>query len=134
MKKFKPFVFASVLLLVTFAFSMVSFAASVPTTEFGTFSYDLTVEGPCDRCSDVYVSGYTKITIPKPSSTVMITADLQYSATGETITTFSDKNPGGSRASIDFSWEWDRITKYSVFSCHEARGNDNIARYLKVTF
>lgn len=133
MKSVKYFVFAALLLLATFV-PFNSFAAeSVSTTEFGTFSYDL-VKEICDRCSDVRISGYTNITIPKSSTTVMITAELQDSATGRTITTYSDAKPGGTRAYIGFTWKGETIPQYSVFSCHEARGNDNIARYLKVTF
>lgn len=114
-------------------------SGSVSTTEFGTVSYELNAtraHSSICRCPCPYnIVGKTQITNPKPTTTVYITFEIRDKVNGNLLQTPAvDTNTGGSIAQVSRSHTPDRGETVIVYSCHEARGNSSVAKYLATDF
>lgn len=109
------------------AFANTATATTVSTTEFGTFSYDLTKTYETGtRSGFVIVDAYTSISIPKSTSTVYVTMEIRDNSTGQLYQTYSDSD--STYASKSFNYDTG-LRDLGVFACHEARGTSSVVRY-----
>lgn len=132
MKKIKKAAIIIAAMIMLSSFTVITNAStSVSTTEFGTLTYDLFIDDsqlPSRGFSTV--RAYTTISSPGSGKIVMTTMDVRNNSTGVLIKTISDSDPSSSYVYYDNE---NRIT-LAAFTCHEARGNSSIARYLASTF
>lgn len=101
-------------------------AASVSTSEFGTFTYNLAKSGSA-------VQAQTSITKYKSSTRVFAGVEVQINATGQTLgkdtTTTTGKSSALSAIHVN-----NTSKTLAAFGTHEARGTGSIARYTSRTF
>lgn len=109
--------------LILGSLSTVANAATVYTTEFGTFSYGIT------KNSSNQVQAYTTIT--KTGKTVRTTIEVQDNATGARV--FTNTATGSTSA---YTLRWTNISNrmLACFSSHEARGTSSYVKYMAKTF
>lgn len=127
MKKSKTLGIVVALLFMVSVLAGTVSAATVSTTEFGTFSYDLTKTFESGtRSGFVIVNAYTGISVPKSTSTVYVTMDIRDNSTGALYQTLTDSN--ATYASKTFNYDTG-LRDLGVFACHEARGTTSVVRY-----
>lgn len=125
MKKIKVKMFAAATAIMIMAFAGSASAASVNTSEFGTFTYNLTKSGKS-------VTASTSITKTTSSTKVITKLEVQNNATGAVLVNTQRTTTGGKSSTIRAN----NLTasKLAAFSTHEARGKNSVARYLAKTF
>lgn len=112
-------------LVTAMAFTTVPVSAqSVSTSEFGTFTYTLSRSGQS-------VTAKTSCTVA--ASKLITTVEVQLNSTGESLGTVTTQKSDAKVATAI------KVTNYAsaklaAFSCHEARGNSSVAKYLSSTF
>lgn len=121
----------SVMIIVTGAFSTMANATEVSTTEFGTLTYDLYLdESQLPSRGFSTVRAYTAISNPGTGKIVMTTMDVRNNSTGVLIATRTDSDTSSSSVHYDN----ENRVYLAAFTCHEARGNSSIARYMACIF
>lgn len=123
MKKMRIFAVVSALMI---SASIPTMAASVSTSEFGTFTYNLTKSGNS-------VTASTSITKCTSSTKLITTLEVQNNATGAKIVSGTATKTGVKSASVVKAVNNTSI-KLAAFGCHEARGNSSVAKYTSKTF
>jgi hypothetical protein len=131
MKKFKKLAIVLATIIMLSAFTITANAKTVETEEFGTLEYVLFIdESRLPSRGFSTVLAHTTISNPGSGKIVMTTMDVRNNSTGVLVATRTDSDPLVSYVSYDNE---DRIT-LAAFTCHEARGNSSIARYLAIAF
>lgn len=126
MKKIKVKVLAAATAIMMMAFAGSVSVASINTSEFGTFTYNLTKSGTS-------VTAATSITKTSSSTKVITKLEVQNNnATGAVLVNLQKTVTGGKSSSIRAN----NLTASTLaaFSTHEARGKNSVARYLAKTF
>jgi len=132
MSKIKKIVMIiTAMIIMASAFTITANATEVSTTEFGTLTYDLYLdESQLSSRGFSTVRAYTTISNPGTGKIVMTTMDVRNNSTGALITTRT--NSGSSSSYVYYDNE-NRVY-LAAFTCHEARGNSSIARYMACIF
>ena len=131
MKRCKKVAVVLAAMIMLGAFTITANAETVETEEFGTIEYDLFLdESELASRGFSTVRAYTTMSNPGTGKVVMTTMDVEINSTGELIATRTDTD--SSLAHVHYDNE-DRIT-LAAFTCHEARNNESIARYLACIF
>lgn len=126
MKRIKQIVVALLLVFGLFgSMPAVANAATLSTTEFGTFSYSLTRSGST-------VAAKTSVT--KTAKNLITSIEIQVNATGETLVNTSVTKSNVKINNVIKATNYSTSTKLACFSCHEARGTSSVARYLAEKF
>ncbi|MWC29497.1 hypothetical protein GON22_15505 [Paenibacillus sp. MMS18-CY102] len=117
-----------VLGIATAIFALVSggaSAASISTTEFGTFTYTLSKSGST-------VTASTSITSFTSTTKVITALEVQENSTGTMLAKLTKTTTGGSSSAVSAANL--TSTTLAAFSSHEARGNSSTVKYLSSTF